>query len=52
MYGAEKDAVSNGGGAHIWFGPVVLRWYSLPAANCISGDFTVRILDTMKLCKP
>ena len=26
--------------AHIWFAPVVLRWYSLPAANCISGDFT------------
>ena len=23
----------------IWFGPVVLRRYSLPAANCSSGEF-------------
>ena len=26
--------------AHIWWGPVVFRWYSFPAASLISGLFT------------
>ena len=26
--------------AHIWWGPVVFQWYSLPAASLISGLFT------------
>ena len=34
--------------AHIRWGDVVLRWYSLPAFNCISGGFTRPSLPRMR----
>ena len=34
--------------AHIWWGPVVFRWYSLPAAGLISGLFTSPALLRMR----
>ena len=34
--------------ANIWWGPVVFRWYSFPAASLISGLLTSRSLLRMR----